>query len=371
MIFGRKKQPQIDMLPESAEMDAKDKPFSPKSNMKKRCAPMALGLAVASGVIGFSKISAPASDRRRLEGEELDKRIMEVTKEIWPECVNKKMTGVQCKNFIDEEILTLFMGDDKLTRTILVGKRGKMDEWYNTVVVYMDDNDLVLGRDGDGMIYFDWPWEGSGQEATPEQQGEIPPVIGTENPNGDPNCNAATNPKCDPTSPEYDPLDLEEEPILVEGASLAGARDGSDPRPINGGVIININIENLNVDRDTWLQQALAAADLAPVEAAGTRDIPAFDCYGLTGYNCCLMIKASVKDSDIYGKAIQCHLNFIEYSAKAKHFFNHRGKKVHIFTNHNFIVSKVPEVVGSWPGGADNLTAWVEDGGEQDLTGLP
>ena len=57
--------------------------------------------------------------------------------------------------FIDEEILSLFEGDDRMTRTILVGKRSILDVFYNSIVIYMDDDNLALGRDGDGMIYYD------------------------------------------------------------------------------------------------------------------------------------------------------------------------------------------------------------------------
>ena len=36
-------------------------------------------------------------------------QIMEVFKESWPECVNLRMSATQCKEFIDEEILTTFV----------------------------------------------------------------------------------------------------------------------------------------------------------------------------------------------------------------------------------------------------------------------
>lgn len=65
------------------------------------------------------------------------------------------MNGVSCKNFIDEEILSTFTGMDRNTRTNIVGKRDVMDVFYNTVVILMDDGDHVMGRDGDGMVYYD------------------------------------------------------------------------------------------------------------------------------------------------------------------------------------------------------------------------
>lgn len=65
------------------------------------------------------------------------------------------MHVVTCKEYIDEYILTHFEGRDKYIRVIIKGKRSTGDEWYNTVVIYMDDYDMTLGRDSDGMIYYD------------------------------------------------------------------------------------------------------------------------------------------------------------------------------------------------------------------------
>ena len=64
------------------------------------------------------------------------------------------MTAIACKEFIDEEILTIFTEQDKFIRTRIIGKRSTEDEWYNAVTILMDDNDVVLGRDGDGMVYY-------------------------------------------------------------------------------------------------------------------------------------------------------------------------------------------------------------------------
>ncbi len=82
-------------------------------------------------------------------------QIMEVFKETWPECVDKHMSAVLCKEFIDEEILNTFTGRDKYIRVIIKGKRKEYDTWYNTIVISMDDNDKAVGRDGNGMIYYD------------------------------------------------------------------------------------------------------------------------------------------------------------------------------------------------------------------------
>ena len=107
-----------------------------------------------------------------------------------------------------------------------------------------------------------------------------------------------------------------------------------------------------------------------PEMEAGTRTLPAFDCAGLTGYNCCLLIKLIVRDADIWGKAIQCQLIYTEGSNKEKFWLNSRGKKIFIFANHDEFVTKIPTIVGNWPKGQGpgDFSGWLEDGGDPNRT---
>jgi hypothetical protein len=67
------------------------------------------------------------------------------------------MTAEQCKDFIDDIIYTSdqYTDQDKYVRSIIIGKRFKSDREYNSVVIMMNDDDMVFGRDGDGLIYYD------------------------------------------------------------------------------------------------------------------------------------------------------------------------------------------------------------------------
>lgn len=127
----------------------------------------------------------PAAGRRYKDRTlKMEKRVMEVTKTAWPECVAQRMTARQCKDFIDTTILTEFTGEDQFIRTRIVGERNDGDEWYNAIVIQMDDNDLVFGRDYDGMVHYDFEWAGSGVEASVLAQTEIPPIVATETQTG-------------------------------------------------------------------------------------------------------------------------------------------------------------------------------------------
>lgn len=231
-------------------------------------------------------------------------------------------------------------------------------------------------------------WESSGTLATPEEQAEIPPVLATETVAGSPESeplgelppeDPAYLPEADPTNEElYEPLVIEEEPLEVEGSDVEGALLGNTTDPIAGGVVVDSTTPNETPEADAKLETAIEESPLATPSTVNTtddggaetteeyvpRELPTFDCEGLTGYNCCLMIKLKVPDSDIYGKAIQCQLMYREGSNKEKFWLNSRGKKVFVFANHNDMVSKIPHIVGDWPKGVGNFTSWLEDGGD-------
>lgn len=80
--------------------------------------------------------------------------MLATTKEVWTECVDQSLSAYECKDFIDHEIRTLFTGDDKNIPTRIIGKRSKQDMWYNAVYITMDDNDLTVGKDCDGWVYY-------------------------------------------------------------------------------------------------------------------------------------------------------------------------------------------------------------------------
>ena len=217
----------------------------------------------------------------------------------------------------------------------------------------------------------------------------------------DPDTVPATVPPSDPYLPdETTPTDevdavttdddilLEEPPLVVFDEVITGVTGstvdefmtatplpeeeggGTTTAPITGGVLTDGTAEN-TPEGDAKIEAALAS--LPPggvtVEAAGERTIDPIDCAGLTGENCCLLIKLKIRDSDVNGNAIQCSLNYVASSTKKQYWQNLRGKKVHIFSNHNGIVSKTPQIVGDWPKGivGAEFESWLLEGGSPPL----
>mmetsp|Transcript_24500 Transcript_24500/g.39796 ORF Transcript_24500/g.39796 Transcript_24500/m.39796 type:complete len:460 (+) Transcript_24500:57-1436(+) len=396
----------------------------------------------------------------------MDERFLAVTKSMWPECVNLRLTAEECKEFIDKEIHDLFTDKDRYVRTLIMGKRKETDELYNVISIYMNDEDMVEGRLGDGMVYYDFKWHGSGELATAEQQTHIPPILAMENDASladiglqdgdveiisDPDFTApaavtaapapattlvdsgaavpsesvtpapapaVTVPTDTPAPVEITddtyaddgytddgnniygddgfmdtattndaPIQVFAEPVKdVEGATVdqyissassetttdGGGGDTTNTTSplIAGGVLTDHSATNLPEGDDKIIQ---AISEETVVPEFGERTIDPINCYGLTGEDCCLLIKLAIPDSDINGNAIQCTLTYSESTKKKKYWKDLRGKKVHIHMNHNGFVSEVPQISGNWPKKYDRQEAteefesWLLKGGAPPL----
>ncbi len=222
-------------------------------------------------------------------------------------------------------------------------------------------------------------WDGTGDLATVEQQSEIPPITAMEpaaslSPVGiEPETLPAT---VAPVTTDDTVLEVEEPPIVVFDEVITGvigstvdefltasSEGGTATAPLAGGVVTDGSAVN-TPEGEAKIEDALAT--LPPGgESAGERTIEPIDCTGLTGENCCLLVKLKVRDSDLNGKAIQCTLNYVETSTKKQYWKNLRGKKVHIFANHNGKVSKIPQIVGDWPKGmeGEEFVTWLSEAG--------
>ena len=266
-------------------------------------------------------------------------------------------------------------------------------------------------------------WYGSGEEATPEQQQEIPPITAIETPSGANDGQVVETVYVEPptfpvvvtepfdfepitddvplpvpesmfeegststsatttsfTTPfvqivtiapyELDgdlfveaPLEVLDEPILVVGGVLDDVIAGIDTNPINGGVILD-PASTSTPEGNEMLQEVISAPTV--IEPAGPRVLRPFDCAGLNGYDCCLLIKKTVADSDVNGKSIQCFLDYEESTCK-KEWWREilEQKRVMIYENDLGYVNKDPIIEGAWPSCSDkwgNTTEreWVD-----------
>lgn len=105
-----------------------------------------------------------------------------------------------------------------------------------------------------------------------------------------------------------DPFDYTRDPLEQKG--LLERRGGTVneailgiQRPINGGIVLYRDARN-SPEGQLRLDGVLNGPQSA-VEEKGDRNIGPFDCRGLTGFGCCLLVKHSVVDADVDGRAIQ------------------------------------------------------------------
>ena len=142
---------------------------------------------------------------------------------------------------------------------------------------------------------------------------------------------------------------------MAEGATVDGvlncistatATGECDTNPINGGVILNPISEGTPGGREE-LERVLSTT--FDIETSGPRVLGPFNCAGMTGYECCLVAKHQVRDSDVNGRALQCHLDYDVTTCKKKWELDQAdNRKVWIYANHKYFVSKDPKVSNTW-----------------------
>ena len=141
------------------------------------------------------------------------------------------------------------------------------------------------------------------------------------------------------------PLVVAEEPMMSEGATTEGAISGSDSNPINGGVVLDGSTSGTPGGL-AELNRILAMEPI--IEEPGMRVLGPFNCAGMTGYECCLSIKHQVRDSDAHNRAIQCHLDYDMTTCKKKYELEQMERKVWIYANHKYFVTREPKVTNKW-----------------------
>ena len=151
------------------------------------------------------------------------------------------------------------------------------------------------------------------------------------------------------------PLDLATEPFMAEGATVDGvlncistatATGECDTNPLNGGVILNPLSEG-TPGGQAELERVLSTT--YEIESSGPRVLGPFNCAGMTGYECCLLAKHQVRDSDVNGRALQCHLDYDDTTCKKAYELDQaEHRKVWIYANHKYYVAKDPKISNTW-----------------------
>lgn len=299
----------------------------------------------SSEINEVEKFRGWVEDRANNFSSEQKRRFLAILKTKWPECVDDKRTSDDCKSIIEYEIANtnLFTENDKLITVHVLHIRSEVDDLYNAVVIRTNEvTGRVAGVYNDGMVYYDFPWNGTGVEATEEEQKAIPPVNGLE-------VQGSTIDKfmVDPTA-EARKLDTPEDAFATPGETSTQETASNEvittaeSRKLRGEIVTKSN-NNILFDSSLLSRRHLAQkysrneliaggnyhlnytdanqasdkldtflATPVPLEpTAGSRSIGPWDCRGLTGVSCCAMIKHSVRDHDEQDNAVQCWVETI------------------------------------------------------------
>jgi len=210
-------------------------------------------------------------------------RLLQIVKSLWPECENKD--AFWCKDLIDNELAQLNLAEE--VKTVIVYKRSEDSPTYNAVSIPLDDNDMCVGRDGDGLLHYDFEWCGSGEKLVntkeiEESQKLIKPSKWTHLIEKNPNVNCVDG------------------VLTFKNPNMFGG--DFDPNACS-------TLEGYRRVEETVSQTV-------PVPAAGCRKIGPWDCSGMTGMDACRMIKHLVPDADVKRKQLECWMSYKPGTAK-------------------------------------------------------
>mgnify|MGYP000260908250 CR=1 FL=1 len=145
-------------------------------------------------------------------------------------------------------------------------------------------------------------WNSTGVDATVEQQTNIPPVNGNMT-QGSTLDEFMTAPATTRKLYEQDPIEANIRGRRLE-KNYTELEVNMDAIIAGGWYRSNDTIGDSNEAKfDNYM-----ASTIDPVDP-GPRTLGPWDCKGLTGVLCCAMIKHSVRDADVNGRAIQCWIN--------------------------------------------------------------
>lgn len=115
-------------------------------------------------LVGWAGQTFDEAERQQLEKMNRNSRLLALVKTLWPECTQwQYKNAFTCKDFIDNELAQ--MGYPEID-VVIVYRRNADSPTSNAMVILTDDDGICVGRDGDGLLHYDWDWCGAGYKLT-------------------------------------------------------------------------------------------------------------------------------------------------------------------------------------------------------------
>jgi len=129
-----------------------------------------LAFSLASSVIsdtnyGFAgEIFSNEADFEAFDHMSVGDRIILVNKNKWPECMidSKLNNATECKAHIDVELEAMQL--EVPIESVIIWTRTKDSPTSNAIVIPIDENNMCVGRSGNGYISYDWEWCSQGRD---------------------------------------------------------------------------------------------------------------------------------------------------------------------------------------------------------------
>lgn len=267
---------------------------------------MKLSSNALSAVVALSVASLASAEKFGFAGQVYDQkqfqqfesmsvgdRILDVTKNAWPECMDGALNNAEnCKRHIDTELAGMNL--DIPIETVIVYSRTPESPTAHAIVIPLDGDSMCVGKHGDGMLYYDFDWCVTKKEK------------------------------------EVDEVKLAESRKLIKPSKWAKM------------IAANKNVECIDVDGDgdleVWHSKAFKtmggnfevacsseegvtklkeAKSNGAIVDMGCNKIPPINCKGMSGVDACKMIKEDLipypnKD----GKNMECWLSYLPNSPK-------------------------------------------------------
>jgi hypothetical protein len=240
----------------------------------------------ASAKLGWAGQTFDEAEAQRLERMSFNERLLQLVKTLWPECIDKD--AFWCKNLIDSELAQLTFDRAEEIYSVIVYRRKNDSPTNNAFVIPVDDNDLVIGRDGDGLLHYDWEWCGRGSKLTTTAEIEassklIKPSKWTKMIEKNPNVECVDG-------------------VVVHQKSVNAFGGDFNPNACS------------TLEGYTKYQELLS--ETVPMPPAGCRKLDAIDASGMSGMDACELVKHLVPDANVDGKQIECWIQYAPGTVK-------------------------------------------------------
>ncbi|KAL7469930.1 hypothetical protein ACHAXS_010172 [Conticribra weissflogii] len=240
--------------------------------------------------MGFGGAVMNVEDFEKFDAMSDMDRIMELTKNAWPECTKGRLSNAyRCEDKINRDLAEMNLSFP--VETVILWTRHSRHPTAHALVIPIDDDGMCIGKHGDGRLFYEFHW----------CVDDLTPVT------------------------DKDAIDRSRkllQPSTWSKMTCAGKQvqcdvDDNDLRDARDHVLDEMGGDfDIACSTQDGINKYRAAKAAGPVVKAGCNELPAFNCTGLSGVDTCKMIHEMVPYPNRAGKRMECFLQYRPGSPK-------------------------------------------------------